>query len=284
MELYAIETGNLKLDGGAMFGVVPKSLWNKIYPADENNLCNLCMRALLIVKEDRKILIDCGMGDTMDSSLEKFYFLNGDDSLQKSLAEINISFEAITDVVFTHMHFDHCGGATRFNASKTGYEVSFPNAHFWSSKAQWDSIIKPNRREKPSFLKENIEPIEQSGMLSLIETDTELIEGIELKLFHGHTAGQIIPHIKYKNHTLVYVADMIPTAAHIPSSFVCGYDILPLLSIDEKDTFLANAVSQNYTLFFEHDIQLQCCSLQNTPKGVRMKEAYSLKDFMKMAE
>lgn len=280
MELYAIETGNLKLDGGAMFGVVPKTMWSKVYPVDENNLCNLCMRALLIVKDDRKILIDCGMGETMNPDLLKFYFTNGDDSLDKSLAAINIKPEDITDVVFSHMHFDHCGGATKYNSDKSGYVLTFPNANHWSSRAQWDSLKNPNRREKPSFLKENIEPIEQSGQLSLIEDDTEIIEGVTLKLFFGHTSGQIVPHIKYKHKTLVYVADMIPTAAHIPSSFVCGYDIYPLLTIDEKDEFLKKAVAEDYTLFFEHDTEVMCCSLTNTPKGVRLKEKFSLNEFI----
>lgn len=282
MELYSLETGNLMLDGGAMFGVVPKSIWNKVYPSDEKNLCNLSMRALLIIEDNRKILIDCGMGDKMDPKLAKHYFLNGEDTLQKSLQKINISPDEITDLVLSHLHFDHCGGAVINNNGLL--ELFFKNAFIWIGKEQWNSAMSPNRREKPSFLKENIKPLALSGKVKLISDNYFLTPNIDIRQFHGHTKGQLIPIINYNGKKLIYVADFIPTSAHIPISYVCGYDIEPLLTLQETEDFLNEAVENDYTFFFEHDITTECCSLEKTDKGVRMKEAFSLNDFIKQVQ
>jgi len=278
MKLYSIETGNFMLDGGALFGVVPKSLWEKRYPVVRENLCNLSMRCLLLITETRRILIDCGMGNTMDEKLAQYYFCNGDDSLLKSLEKCGFSAEDITDVIFTHLHFDHCGGAITKMPDNT-LQLTFPNATYVISAQQWQSATNPNRRERPSFLKQNIEPLAESNKLCFIHENTEYIPGLELRLFHGHTAGQIIPHIMYNNKMLVYCGDLIPTAAHIPVSFVCGYDIYPLTSIEETEEFLHYAFTNNATLFFEHDIAVECCSLQSTPKGISLLHSFSLQDF-----
>jgi len=281
MKLYSIETGNFMLDGGALFGVVPKSLWEKRYPTAHQNLCNLSMRALLLVTETKKILIDCGMGNTMDENLLQYYFCNGNYSLLDSLHAYGYKKEDITDVIFTHLHFDHCGGAITKKHDDT-YELTFPNATYVISSQQWESALHPNRRERPSFLKQNIETIANSKKIHFIQENTEYIPGLELRLFYGHTHGQIIPHIRYKNTLLIYCGDLIPTAAHIPVPYVCGYDILPLTSMSETETFLQYAYEQNATLFFEHDISVECCSLQKTPKGIFMQDAFSLQDFCKM--
>ncbi|MFO7869455.1 MAG: MBL fold metallo-hydrolase [Bacteroidales bacterium] len=279
MELYTIETGNFMLDGGALFGVVPKTLWQKKYPVNEKNLCNLSMRSLLIVSGDRKILIDAGMGSTMDESLVKYYFPNGSDTLLGSLEKHGFSPDDITDVVLTHLHFDHCGGAiTHFDDGSLG--MTFKNARLIVSTKQWASALHPNRRERPSFLKNNIEPLAKSNKLDLIDTDIELIPGVSLRLFDGHTAGQIIPYVSYNNKLLIYTADLIPTAAHLPISYVCGYDVKPLLTLEETETFLNDAVKSQATLFFEHDINVVCCSLQKTEKGVAIDSSFSLEEFV----
>ncbi len=279
MELYKIETGNFMVDGGAMFGVVPKSLWEKQYPANEKNLCNFSMRALLIVGEDRKILIDTGVGNKQDETFFGYYYLNGSDSLRDSLKKTGNTANDITDVVLTHLHFDHCGGAVEYN--KAGkLTPAFKNARYWISRQQWEWAVNPNHREKASFLKENFIPIKENGQLEIIDSDFELIPGLELRLFSGHTNGQIIPFIKYNDKTIVYVADLIPTSAHIPLSWICAFDTKPLIAMDEKEEFLEKALSNDYTLFFEHDINVECCSLKMTEKGIRVGETYKLKDFM----
>ena len=236
MKLIPIETGNLKLDGGAMFGVVPKVLWNKVYPADENNLCNWAMRCLLIVDGDRKVLIDNGIGDKQDEKWLHHYHLNGDDTLEKSLNKAGYGFEDITDVILTHLHFDHCGGSVTGN-EKDGYRLTFPNATYWTSKQQWEWAVNPNRREKASFLKENILPIKESGHLKLFDEEGEHIPGIYFKMFFGHTDGQVIPHIKVNGKTVVYMADLMPSAAHIPVAWVVAYDTRPLITLDEREAF-----------------------------------------------
>jgi len=279
MKLYSVETEHLMLDGGAMFGVVPKSIWSKKYPVNDLNLCNLSMRCLLIEVDNRRILIDCGMGNTMPENLLKFYHINGDNTLLGSLQNHGFVPEDITDVVLTHLHFDHCGGAVTKHADGT-VSLTFPNAQYWIGKAHWETAQKPNRRERPSFFKDNIEPLQQSGKLNLIAENTEIVPGVELRLYNGHTLGQIIPFIQYKSKTLVYTADFIPTSAHIPVSFVCGYDIYPLQTMDETEEFLNEAVEHKYVLFFEHDIQVECCSLVQTPKGVVMGEVFGLKQFL----
>ncbi|MFZ4401213.1 MAG: MBL fold metallo-hydrolase [Bacteroidales bacterium] len=279
MELHVINTGNLKLDGGAMFGVVPKVMWQKLYPADENNRCNWSMRCLLAVDGERKILIDCGIGDKQDEKFFNNMHLNGDDNLISSLSKAGYSTDDITDVVLTHLHFDHCGGAVKNNIDKTGFELTFKNATHWVGKAHWELANKPNAREKASFLKENFQPLMDAGKLNLIEKDTTLFPGFFVKIFNGHTAGQIIPFIDYKGKTVVYMADLMPAAVHIPLAYVISYDTQPLVSLDEKESFLNEALANDYILFFEHDIYNECCNLQQTDKGVRAKEYFGLKEY-----
>ncbi len=280
MKLFAIETGNLMLDGGAMFGVVPKSLWKSKYPSNEQNLVNLCMRCLLIDEGERKILVDCGMGNTMPESLLKHYFVNGTDNLNDSLAAHGYLPEDITDVVFTHLHFDHCGGAVTKQVDGS-LQLTFPNAQYWVGKAHWESVQKPNRRERPSFLKDNIEPLRASGKLNFVESISQLTDTIELRLFNGHTAGQIMPIISYNEKVIAYCGDVIPTSAHIPVSFVCGYDIQPLLTMQETEEFLQEAIEKSMILFFEHDMQVECCSVKQSEKGVVIDKILQLKDMDK---
>jgi glyoxylase-like metal-dependent hydrolase (beta-lactamase superfamily II) len=275
MKLHSIETGNFKLDGGAIFGVVPKTMWNKLYPADENNLINIPMRCLLIEDGSKKILVDCGMGEKMDPKLLQYYFPNGDDTLKSSLSKAGVSPSEITDVILTHLHFDHCGGAVHPDGT-----LVFANATHWVSASHWESAHDPNRREKPSFFKENFDPIEKAGKLKKIESESKVTRNVVLKLFYGHTDGLIVPFINYEGRTLVYAGDFIPTSPHIQMSYICAYDINPLVSFDEKEEFLEEAVEGNYTIFFEHDIAAECCSLQRTPKGVREKERFKLSDFV----
>lgn len=280
MKLYPIETGNLKLDGGAMFGVVPKVLWQKAYPADENNLCNWSMRCLLIIDGNRKILIDNGIGYKQDEKWLAHYYLNGNDTLETSLSNAGASPEDITDVILTHMHFDHCGGSVKWNDDKTGYELAFPNATYWTSRKQYDWATHPNRREKASFLKENIIPLEESGQLNLIDDEGEYIPNITFKMFNGHTEGQVIPHINTGDSTVVFMADLLPATAHIPMPWIMAYDVRPLLTLKDKERFFDDALANNYILFFEHDIHNEACTLQDTPKGVRVKDTGKLTDFI----
>lgn len=280
MQLFPIETENLKLDGGAMFGVVPKVLWNKSYPADENNLCNWSMRCLLVVDGNRKILIDNGIGEKQDEKWLKHYYLNGNDTLGKSLAKAGFSFNEITDVILTHMHFDHCGGSVKWNKDKSGFELAFPNATYWTSKQQYDWATKPNRREKASFLKENIFPIEKSGRLNLIKNEGEHIPNIIFKLYNGHTDGQVIPHIKVNGRTVVFMADLMPSTAHIPMPWIMAYDTRPLLTLKDRERFYEEAIEHNYILFFEHDIYNEACTLHKTEKGVRVNKVGKLAEFI----
>jgi glyoxylase-like metal-dependent hydrolase (beta-lactamase superfamily II) len=280
MELYPIETGNFKLDGGAMFGVVPKVLWSKVYPADENNLCNWAMRCLLVVDGDRKVLIDNGIGNKQDEKWLRHYYLNGEATLEKSLAKAGYTTDDITDVIMTHMHFDHCGGSVQWNRDKTGYELTFPNATYWTSRKQFDWATHPNRREKASFLKENILPIQESGQLNLIEEEGEFIPNIDFKLYDGHTNGQVIPHVKYNGKTVVFMADLMPSSAHIPMPWIMAYDIRPLQTLKDRERFYAEALKHNYILFFEHDIYHEAAILHETEKGVRVKETGRLADFI----
>ncbi len=280
MKIYPILTGNLKLDGGAMFGVVPKVIWNKLYPADENNLCNWAMRCMLIIDGDRKILIDSGVGDKQDNKFLGHYYLNGNETLEKSLAELGYTSDDITDNILTHLHFDHVGGSVRYNDKKE-LEPTFKNATYWVSKAQWDWATKPNRREKASFLTENIIPILEKGKLNLIEKETEFLPNITARIYNGHTDGQIIPHIKYKGKTVVFMGDLLPSTAHIPMPYVMSYDTRPLLTLEDKKKFFSEAVAEDYILFFEHDLYNECCNLQNTPKGVRTKDTFTLKEIFK---
>lgn len=279
MNLYKIETGNFRLDGGAMFGVVPKSLWNQVYPADENNLCNLSMRCLLIEAENKKIIIDAGIGNKLDDKFLSHYYLNGDYSMEKSLSANGFTFNDITDVVLTHLHFDHCGGAVSKDTNNNLY-LTFPKAEYWISDAQYKWAMNPNQREKASYFRDNIQPVVESGKIHFIEKETLICPEVQLRLFNGHTDGLIIPFIQYKNKTLVYTADLLPTAAHIPASWICGFDTRPLISMEERNSFLSESVQNNYVLFFEHDIYRECCTIKETEKGIRMDKSFTLSEFL----
>lgn len=278
MNLYPIETGNLKLDGGAMFGVVPKVLWQKQYPADENNLCNWAMRCLLVEDEDRLVLIDNGIGEKQDHSFLRHYHLNGDASLESSLEKYGFKPSDITDMVLTHLHFDHCGGSIKYNDDHTAYEPAFPNATYWVSRAQYDWATNPNHRESASFLKENIFPIEESGKLKLIEEEGEFLPNITARIYNGHTEGQIIPLIQYHGQTLAFMADLLPATTHVPMPWIMAYDTKPLITLEDKQRFYSEAVPGQYILFFEHDLYNECCTLEETPKGVRVKETFKLSE------
>lgn len=282
MKLHSLETGNLMLDGGAMFGVVPKSIWNKQYPADENNLCNLSMRVMLIKDAGRTIIIDCGMGDKMDASLQKYYFRNGDDTLHSSLAKLGVAPEEVTDVVLTHLHFDHCGGAV----TETDGELAlmFPNAEHWVGATQWQAAEHPNARERASFFAENFLPIQKAGKLRLVDGDLQLTDNVRLRQFDGHTEGQIIVEILYLGRKIVYVADFIPTSAHIPVAYVCGYDVSPLITMRETAEYLAEALEGGYTFFFEHDIYTECCTLVPGKRNAVIGRRLSLDEFKREAE
>jgi len=278
MEIYSIETGNFRLDGGAMFGVVPKVIWNKLYPADENNLCNWAMRCMLVVDGKRKILIDNGIGDKQDDKFLKHYHLNGDQSLVKSLNKYGFSPDDITDVVLTHLHFDHCGGSIRYN-DKRELVPAFANATYHTSLQQWEWASNPNKREGASFLKDNILPIKESGKLNLFDKEHELFPGFFIRLFNGHTDGQVIPHIKVNNRTFVFCADFFPSVAHLPIPYVMAYDTRPLLTMQERQTFFKEAMQEDYILFFEHDFYHECCTLRETEKGPREKDIFTLDEF-----
>lgn len=280
MKLYPINSGNFKLDGGAMFGVVPKSIWNRTNPADNKNMIDIAARCLLIEEGNRLILIDTGMGDKQSEKFFGYYDLWGDESIDKSLKKYGFHRNDITDVFMTHLHFDHCGGSIQWNKDKTGYEPAFKNAHFWSNKDHWNWATKPNRREKASFLTENIMPMEQSGQLKFtslpmgdILKNSEL--GFDIFFADGHTDKQMIPIIDYKGKTIAFMADLLPTAGHIPLPFVMGYDTRPLLTLDEKEKFLNMAADNNYYLFLEHDAYNEIITLQHTEKGVRLKDTYT---------
>ncbi|MDZ7742547.1 MAG: MBL fold metallo-hydrolase [Bacteroidota bacterium] len=280
MKLYTIPTGNLKLDGGAMFGVVPKVLWQKAYPCDENNLCNWAMRCLLVEEKDRLVLIDNGIGDKQDEKFLKHYHLNGDDELEKSLGKNGFKPEDITDVILTHLHFDHCGGSISYSEDGESYQLAFPNATYWTSRKQYEWATHPNHREKASFLKENIIPIEESGQLRLIEEEGEILPGIEIKLYHGHTEAQVIPHIHYNGKTIVFMADLMPSTAHVPMPWVMAFDVRPLQTLKDRERFYKEAIENDYVLFFEHDLYHECATLHETEKGVRVKETFELKDIL----
>lgn len=284
MKLYPIESGNFKLDGGAMFGVVPKSLWSRTNPADENNMIDMAARCLLVEDGNRLILIDTGMGDKQNAKFFSYYFMWGDHSIDKSLKKYGFHRDDITDVFMTHLHFDHCGGSIQWNKDRTGYETAFKNARFWTNKEHWEWATNPNAREKASFLKENILPMEESGQLNFIErgTDSFLKEtqlGFGILFVDGHTDKQMIPHIKYQGKTLIFAADLLPTAGHIPLPYVMGYDTRPLLTLDEKDRFLKNVTDKEYLLFLEHDAHNEVISLKHTEKGVRLKESHTFNEF-----
>ncbi|MDT0647255.1 MBL fold metallo-hydrolase [Zunongwangia sp. F260] len=285
MNLYPIEAGNFKLDGGAMFGVVPKSLWSRTNPADANNMIDIAARCLLIEDGDKLILIDTGMGSKQSEKFFSYYYPWGDHSIDKSLKKYGFHRDDITDVFLTHLHFDHCGGAIQWNKDQTGYEPAFKNAKFWSNEKHWLWATQPNAREKASFLKENILPMEESGQLHFMERNGDkqnYAESEELgfgALFvDGHTDKQMIPHIHYRGKTLVFMADLLPTAGHIPLPYVMGFDTRPLLTLPEKKIFLNKAADEDYFLFMEHDANNEIITLKHTEKGVRMDQSLKFEE------
>jgi glyoxylase-like metal-dependent hydrolase (beta-lactamase superfamily II) len=285
MKLYPIEAGNFKLDGGAMFGVVPKTLWNKTNPADENNLIDIAARCLLIEDGNRLILIDTGMGDKQSEKFFSYYSLWGDHSIDKSLAKYGFHRDQITDVFLTHLHFDHCGGAIQWNKDRTGYEPAFKNAKFWTNDNHWEWATKPNAREKASFLSENILPMQESGQLNFIkrpEGDTLETSELGFGIFFadGHTEKMMIPKIKYGDKTICFMADLLPTAGHLPLPYVMGYDTRPLLTLPEKAKFLKEAAGNNYYLFLEHDAHNPIITVEDTEKGVRLKEIFECNNIL----
>jgi glyoxylase-like metal-dependent hydrolase (beta-lactamase superfamily II) len=297
MKLYSINAGYFKLDGGAMFGVVPKSIWNNLNPADENNMCSWALRCLLIEADGKLILIDNGMGNKQEAKFFGHYYLHGDDTLKKSLAKHGFTKDDITDVFLTHLHFDHCGGSIEREGDKL--VPAFKNATYWSNQAHWLWATEPNAREKASFLKENILPIEESGQLKFITVNSELsmlsderkpvitklpthqsqiTTHLHVMIANGHTDAMMLPKINYNGKTIVFMADLLPSTAHIPLPYVMGYDMFPLTTLNEKNAFLTEAVENNYILFFEHDPVNECCTLQMTEKGIRVKEVFKLED------
>ena len=286
MKLYSIETGNFKLDGGAMFGVVPKTIWNKTNPADENNLIDLAARCLLIEDGNRLILIDNGLGNKQSEKFFSYYSLWGTHSLDKSLAKHGFHRDDVTDVFLTHLHFDHCGGSVQWNKDKTGYELAFKNAKYWSNESHWEWATQPNLREKASFLSENILPIQESGHLHFIkrpEGDLLPTSELDFGIFFadGHTEKQMIPQIQYKEKTICFVADLLPTVGHLPLPYVMGYDTRPLLTMPEKSKFLNAAADNNYYLFLEHDAYNEIITVEKTEKGVRLKERFTCDEILR---
>ena len=295
MKLYTINTGYFKLDGGAMFGVVPKSIWNEINPADENNMCSWALRCLLIEDGNRLILVDNGMGNKQAAKFFSYYYLHGDDTLDKSLAKYGFHQDDITDVILTHLHFDHCGGSIEREGEKL--VPAFKNAVYWSNKKHWDWAVNPNEREKASFLKENILPIEESGQLKMVTGEwsignkenqivnnrlptisSEINSSLSFRIVNGHTEAMMLPQINYKGRTIVFMADLLPSHGHLPIPYVMAYDMFPLTSLQEKKSFLKEAIENDYILFFEHDPLYECCDLKNTERGVRAKSFFKLEE------
>ena len=282
MNLYPINAGNFKLDGGAMFGVVPKSLWQKTNPSDSDNLIDLTARCMLIESGSRLILVDAGMGDKQSEKFFNYYKPWGDDSLVSSINSAGFSIDEITDVFLTHLHFDHCGGATVLNSNNVSVSL-FKNAKYWSNKNHWDWATNPNSREKASFLKENLSPIEESGQLCFLDVKSPGFNhydelGLDVLFVDGHTEKQMIPKVSYNGKEVVFMADLLPTAGHIPLPYIMGYDVRPLTTLEEKRSFLTLAVEEEYCLFMEHDAHNQIITLKNTEKGIRFGGSLSLKD------
>jgi len=276
MELFTVDTGFFKLDGGAMFGVVPKSIWSRTNPADENNLCTWAMRCLLVSEGNRLVLIDTGIGDKQDARFFSHYYLHGDASLEKSLRQLGVHPTDITDVFLTHLHFDHCGGSVKYG-SHGQYELTFPRAQYWTNQDHWNWATVPNPREKASFLEENILPLQEHGVLKYLDLATKsLFPGFDFLTMDGHTDKQMLPKMQYKGHTLVFMADLLPSVGHIPLPYVMGYDTRPLLTLQEKQQFLEEAAENQYVLFLEHDSVNECCTVKMTEKGVRVDQTFRL--------
>ena len=275
MNLYTINTGHFKLDGGAMFGVVPKSIWNKLNPADDNNMCSWALRCLLIEDGNRLVVVDNGMGDKQDPKFFGHYYLHGDDTLDKSLAKYGFNRGDITDVFLTHLHFDHCGGSI----VREGDQLvpAFKNAVYWSNQRHWKWATEPNDREKASFLKDNILPIKESGKLRFVDSEGDAFPSfMAFREVFGHTDAMMLPQVNYKGRTIVFMADLLPSVAHIPLPYVMGYDMFPLTTLHEKKAFLTEALEKDFVLFFEHDPLNECCTLQQTEKGIRQKDLFRL--------
>ena len=281
MELYPVHIANFKVDGGVMFGVVPKAIWNKKYPADENNLINLALRSLLIKTKDRNVLIDTGWGSKQDEKFFSHVHLNGGDGLEGGLEKAGMSKNDISDLVLTHLHADHCGGTIKLAEDGKGYEPVFPNATVWVSRDQWNWAIKPNIREKDAFLEENILPIQQTGKLRLVTGNQEIIPGLEIRLLNGHTVGQMLPIIQYGDKKIFYTADLIATVAHIPLLFNMAYDLFQLDTIKEKSAHLKEVYENDHVLFFEHDLYYECCDLKMTERGIRANRTFRLEEWLK---
>jgi glyoxylase-like metal-dependent hydrolase (beta-lactamase superfamily II) len=279
MQIHVLNTGFFKLDGGAMFGVVPKTIWQKTNPADEFNMCTWAMRSLLIEDGNKLILVDTGIGNKQSDKFFSHYFLHGTDSLDMNLNKLGFSKDDITDVFLTHLHFDHCGGSIEWNESKSGYQPAFKNATFWSTKNHWEWATKPNPREKASFLSENILPIQESGQLQFLERTENFtlnsLPNIDVLFVDGHTESMMIPHFPYKGKTIVFMADLLPSVGHIPLPYVMGYDTRPLITLSEKEAFLNRAADEEFILFFQHDSVNECCTVHHTEKGVRLKETFA---------
>jgi glyoxylase-like metal-dependent hydrolase (beta-lactamase superfamily II) len=278
MKLFPIHAGNFKLDGGAMFGVVPKSIWNPLNPADENNMCSWAMRCLLIQDGESLILIDNGMGNKQSEKFFGYYYLHGNENLDSSLAAAGFHKSEITDVILTHLHFDHCGGSVEYDERKEFFRTAFPNATYWSNEAHWNWALNPNPREKASFLKENILPIQDSGQLKFHQHGERLFPFLEMEYVSGHTESMMLPVIYYKGYKIIYMADLLPSTAHIPIPYVMAYDTRPLMTMEEKALLLEKCVRDGYILFFEHDKQNECCTLKQTEKGIRPDRIFSLSE------
>jgi glyoxylase-like metal-dependent hydrolase (beta-lactamase superfamily II) len=267
MKLHTIDTGFFKLDGGAMFGSVPKSIWNKLNPADDKNMCNWAMRCLLVEQGDRLILIDNGIGEKQSEKFFGYYYLNGTDTLEKSLNKLGFGLDEITDVFLTHLHFDHCGGGVRWNKDRTKFEMTFPNAKYWTNKAHWAHALDSNAREKASFLKDNLLPMQESGYLHFVEDTNIFCDNFTFKVVGGHTESMMLPELTYKGRSILYAADLFPSTAHVPVNYVMSYDIKPLETMKTRETVLREALEKDTILYYEHDAFVECSTVQLTERG-----------------